>query len=131
MNTRATLMAEHTAQANRPTPREFPAFAAAFATASTKPPSRPAPPGPDPQAAVSGSMEAEMRLLAMRVAILARRVEELAAENESLRADMGALLRRRPSAPYSSVAPTSEVVRIPDSMRPDSKLPAPKSQTGR
>ncbi len=60
----------------------------------------------------------------MRVAILVRRVEELSAENETIRNEMSALLRKaRPSAPYSSVAPTSEVVRIPESKRPDSKRP--------
>lgn len=63
----------------------------------------------------------------MRVAILVRRVEELSTENESIRNEMSALVRKtRPSAPYSSVAPTSEVVRIPESKRPDSKRPLSK-----
>ena len=78
----------------------------------------------NPRAGERPHLEAEVRLLAMRVAILVRRVEELSAENESLRSEFNALARKaRPSAPYSSVAPTSEVVRIPEPKKPDSKRP--------
>ncbi len=111
--------------ATAPTPREFAAVSVAAEAA------RPltTPPVLDPRAGerAHGSLEAEVRLLAMRVAILVRRVEELSTENESIRNEMSALVRKtRPSAPYSSVAPTSEVVRIPESKRPDSKRPLSK-----
>lgn len=68
-------------------------------------------------------MEAEVRLLAMRVAILCRRVDELSEENAALRADLAAVLvqKARPSSPYSSTTPTSETVRIPSTLKPPSR----------
>ncbi len=103
-----------------PTPREFRAVAPPanldLVTATPAPSERP-----------HGSVEAEVRLLAMRVAILVGRVEELSMDNEALRNEMRLLARRSgPSAPYSSVAPKSETVRLPDVSRAETKRPPPR-----
>lgn len=127
----ASPTSEHLALAERPTPREFPAVSVSghpphASHASRAAHASPVPHSLEPRGA-NGSIEAELRLLAMRVACLVRRVDELGQENEALRAEVSMLARKaRPSAPYSSVAPTSEVVRIPDSKRIESKRPSTK-----
>jgi hypothetical protein len=82
-------------------------------------------------------LEADVRLLAERVATLSQRMEELgrenaalrtdvkalAHENSALRVDMQSLLARRTpqSAPYTSRTPTSETVHVPTTRRPPKK----------